>query len=159
MIVGVDLGTRRAALACIDAGFVWSASLERVVDRKAFPSEITAGCQLGDLAGDALWDALVKEDVRFYYERPIVFKNINTSVGQALSAGAFFAQLHGTFTQIYPSAVWKKEVIGSGNASKDDIRVWVEQQHPTLAQACQGIEDRFDAVAICEFGRRMADLG
>lgn len=161
MIVGVDLGTRRAALAAIDAGWVWSVDLGTARGKRDFPSEIEAGKRLGFLAGEALHQALISgyEDLRFFYERPVVFKNVNTSVGQALAAGAFFARLTGVFTQIYPSAVWKKEVIGSGNASKDDTRAWVESEYPTLAAACEGIEDRFDAVAICEFGRRMEELG
>lgn len=159
MIVGVDLGTRRVALACIDADWVWSVDLGTARSKREYPSEIEAGVELGVRARAASVNVLVEDRIRFFYERPIVFKNINTSVGQALSAGAFFAQLSGVFTQIYPSAVWKKEVIGNGNASKDDTRTWVESKYPALAEACEDVEDRFDAVAICEFGRRMADLG
>lgn len=157
MIFGVDLGTRRAAMVCIEAGFVWSASLESHKNKRLFPGEIDAGAALGIAAKIALAEADLKP-TRMYFERPIIFKNVNTSVGQALSAGAFFCNLPGQSVQIYPSSVWKKEVVGSGNASKDDTRAWVEREHPALATACEGIEDRFDAVAICEHGQRMARL-
>ncbi len=155
MIVGVDLGTRRAVLACIDEGFLWSASLETTKSRRLFPTEVDAGTALGLAARRALSDAWLLPK-RSFFERPVVFKNVNTAVGQALSAGAFFSQLPGQNEQIYPSAVWKKEVVGHGSASKDDVRVWVEREYPALAEACAGIEDRYDAVAICEYGRRVA---
>ncbi len=162
MIVGVDLGTRRAALACIDIGWVWWANLDTTAMRRAYPSEWQMGNRLGDMAGDAMHEVGLNQgepDEFLYFERPVVFKSVNTSVGQALSAGAFFANLCGQAVQIYPSSVWKKEVVGSGNASKDDTRAWVESVYPALAEACAGIEDCYDAVAICEYGRRVAELG
>lgn len=158
MIVGVDLGTRRVALSCIDEDFVWSLDMDKVALRRIYSSEWQMGTALAESSYLAMRNAGIAPS-KMYFERPVVFKNVNTSVGQALSAGAFFSHLPGQAVQIYPSSVWKKEVIGSGNANKADTRSWVEREHPTLAQACAGVEDCYDAVAICEYGRRVASLG
>lgn len=158
MILGVDLGTRRIAIACIDAHFVWSASVESAKLRRENPTEMISGYRLGLLAAEALEQSGVRP-TKLFYERPIVFKNVNTAVGQALSAGALFSQLTGSPEQIYPSSVWKKEVLGHGNATKSDIRAWVEGAYPALAQGCAGVEDCYDAVAICHYGHLVAESG
>lgn len=68
------------------------------------------------------------------------------------------AQMPGRVAFVEPS-LWKKALCDNGNASKDDVQRWVELHHPALAEACAGVEDRYDAVGIAVGGAALARAG
>lgn len=153
-VYGVDLGTRRIAIACPEIEMVWSSDTEGSRDKRQFASEFDAGRELGRRLLGFLFDwqhgELLDTDDVFVAERPVVGRphgNVRTAIGQALSGAAALAGLPGRVMFI-EQALWKKALCDNGAASKDDIRAWIEGRHPSLAEACGENENRFDAVGI-----------
>lgn len=164
IIFGVDLGTRRIAIACPQELFVWSVSLERAADRRQFATELQAGGELGQRSVQAIVDhfGALRHEALFFAERPFlrtVRPNVQTAVGMALSAGAALNQLPGHVELFKHPSVWMKEFCGNGNANKDDIRRTVEACAPQAAALCGEDENRFDAVGIALAGAAMASDG
>lgn len=153
MIWGLDFGTRRVALACAETGF---GTILRLKDsgKNAVPIE-DAGRQMGQWLVDNLpYDP----DPIFFAERPFVGRphgNVRTAIGQALTVGGVLAQAPGEI-HLIEQAAWKKAVIGRGNASKEDIAVWLRTWHPTLSSAAHGDQDLVDAFCISLFGGGLA---
>lgn len=163
---GVDLGTRRIALACPEVGLVWHAHTTSAADMRRYPSEAEAGRELGrrtleTLAEWNFWHGLA-DDRLFICERPFAghrVMNIRTAIGQGVSAGAAVGQLPGRLLMLDSPGSWKKALCGNGSADKDEIRAWIEQHHPALAAACNGVEDCYDAVGIALAGPELAPDG
>lgn len=153
-IYGIDLGTRRLAIACPEIEMIWSANTEGSRDMRQFPSEFDAGCELGRRLLAFLFDwqhgELADTDDLFVAERPFVGRphgNVRTAIGQALSGAAALAALPGR-VKFIEQALWKKALCDNGAASKADIRRWVEGRHPALSETCGEDQNRFDAVGI-----------
>lgn len=164
MIFGVDLGTRRLAIACPSAGYVWVDSLERAATRRDFATEVQAGSELGKRARLALLRAELAyaETNLFIAERPLLHRhppNVKTAVGMGLSAGAALADMPGRVVLLEHPSLWKKALCDNGNASKNDIRTWLETHHPACAALCGESEDAFDAVGIALGGSILASAG
>lgn len=149
MIIGVDLGTRRVALACPDTQWSYRDDLERTAGRRDYPSEAEAGRALGARCRTAILAAvsggqLPLLGLEFWFERPVTGagpkRNIRTAVGQGISAGALLGQLPGTPLEV-SSTQWKKELIGRGHAKPAEYVAWLADHHPSLAQACGADED------------------
>lgn len=151
MNIGVDLGTRRIALACPEVDFAFSDELKGVRLKRDYPGEWDAGYALGRRAALAMSRAgfLPGHAVKFYFERPMSFKSARTAIGQAFSAGAVFSQLvpFGHAIEL-SNTTWKKELIGHGNADKDTCRGWLEGNYPALAEICGEDQDLVDAHCI-----------
>jgi hypothetical protein len=166
-VYGVDLGTRRIAVACPDIGLVWSVDLATgtgsTANKRRWPGEFDAGMELGRRVGNYLIDWENGEydftgESLFVAERPFLRRarpNVKTLTGMALSAGGAMSQMPGRVVFLEPS-LWKKALLDNGNASKDDVRAYVEQCHPALAEACGGDENRYDAVGIAFGGAALA---
>jgi hypothetical protein len=156
MIFGVDLGTRRIALSCPALDFV---AVHSVRDTGKHKVELEdAGRQLGEWAAAVIghhyhWEEWVANPPEFYAEHPFAGflpggkRNIRTAIGQGITAGGVLALLPGT-CHLIDQSQWKKELIGDGNASKDDIRAWLENSHPALAALCEQDQDAVDATCI-----------
>jgi len=155
MIFGLDLGTRRLALACPDANWVYEKNLENAAGKRDYPSEEMAGIGLGLATAEALGETFGFTGHEFFFERPIVGRphgNMKTAIGQGLSAGAVLAHLPGRLHQISHPSLWKKDICGNGNAGKDDIRAWLEATQPALAALCGASQDLIDATCIALYG-------
>lgn len=156
MIFGVDLGTRRVALACPELCFVWSVDISNAAGKRDYPLEADAGFRLGQLAHRAVIGLVgERRELKFFYERPVSGKgpkqNIRTAVGQGISAGATLSRLPGDLIEV-SSSTWKKELIGHGHADKERCRAWLEEHQPTLAEACGEDQDAIDATCIALYG-------
>lgn len=157
MIFGMDVGTRRVALACPDDLFTYRLSLEGTRARREYPNEWDAGARLGEMLAEAVYAryGLSSADHEFFAERPFPRThgkgaNPRTSVGQALSLGAIATHLPGRLSAWEPR-VWKKELLGNGNAGKDHIRDWLTTHRPALAAAAD-TQDELDAFCIGTHG-------
>lgn len=156
MIFGVDLGTRRVALACPEASWVFAASLEGARLKREYSHEAEAGAELGARAAMAVYEAFgYAGGHQFYWERPLVHPNARTAIGQGISFGALSTHLPGTLYEISNSQ-WKKALCGSGNADKDAIRGWLEEHQPALAALCGENQDLIDATCIGLYGADLA---
>lgn len=150
-VIGVDLGTRRVAMAIPEFRLSFRTDLEGAAARRDYLGEVDAGRALGSQCRATLmhWisSGLPVLGLEFWFERPLAGfmaggkRNVRTAVGQALSAGALLSQLPGSLHAIDSASTWKKELIGDGHAKPADYRAWLEVHHPTLATLCGSDED------------------
>jgi hypothetical protein len=49
-------------------------------------------------------------------------------------------------------ASWKKEIVGKGNASKEEVANWLEKYYPDFYNKCQR-QDHIDATCIALYGK------
>lgn len=58
--------------------------------------------------------------------------------------------------QLIPCSVWRKEILGNGNATKDDAIKWARKQYPKVYGALPfDSDDLAEAFCIAEYGRRV----
>ena len=50
---------------------------------------------------------------------------------------------------------WKKEVVGNGNAGKEQVSNYIVATHPAYAAVCDGDQDRIDATCVALYGLRI----
>ena len=61
----------------------------------------------------------------------------------------YICQKNNILIESVSNKTWKKQIIGNGNASKDEIKKWVVSHYPELEGSDQ---DLLDACCICLFG-------
>lgn len=76
-------------------------------------------------------------------------------INGALLAGA---QSAGAIVILVNNSRAKKEIVGRGNASKDDIRRWVKEAWPALYSDIKSDQDLCDSAMIYMYGRQVVDL-
>ncbi len=52
---------------------------------------------------------------------------------------------------------WKKDIVGKGNASKDEVAAWLEVHHPDYYEQCHGDQNLVDATCVALYGRLVMD--
>lgn len=141
LVYGVDVGARRVAVVCPQRGWV---------GRLRAPAS-TPAAECGQLA-DFLLEH-VPGDAVLWVEAPIVggSGNAQTALRLAMTVGALIS-CHGGPTGLVAVSTWKKEVCGHGGSSKSDVRAWLHAQEPTLAEACAGDQDLYDAACVGLYG-------
>jgi Holliday junction resolvasome RuvABC endonuclease subunit len=74
---------------------------------------------------------------------------------QAFTSGAVQATMvnEGCTVTMVNVSTWKREVIGNGSASKEDVAQGVRLRWPTFIRGAGGDEDLIDAAAIALWGK------
>jgi len=150
-LVGVDLGTRKVALAL----FVDS-DLASCVAHEAHL--MTRDLQLAEVAGFVHDHVLMFEADSIWIEDTIIGNNRKYSIQLAEIKGAVLATLarvrmiRGTDVRMVDNKVWKKQVVGNGNATKDMVRDYIDVTHGAYAPLCEGDQDRYDACCVGLYG-------
>lgn len=135
---GVDVGARRLALACPERNI--AVALKVPISTPSLEVSILVGWLRGQVGiRDLLW-----------IEAPIVGAsgNAQTALRMAITVGAILGVHPGGHATLVAPASWKKVVVGHGHASKNDVKSWLDANHPALAQACHGDQDRYDATCL-----------
>ena len=145
---GVDLGARKAAISLHDGKITWVGHLE--------VPKTTRARELRTLAA---WSEKILRVADFVFvEEPLVGRGVRASLQIAHTAGAVLSCLK---DDIYSDFVavksWKKDTVGNGNASKEQVAMWLKSSHPSYHQQCAGNQDRVDAVCIGLHGVRIGD--
>lgn len=107
-----------------------------------------------------------EEDVWVFIESPVLGRGgAGATIPQAMIVGALMAgakQGNAYQVQLVPVQVWKKDIVGSGNAGKPDVAQWVKDHHPSLHKLWVGKnnlgkttldQDIYDALCINVYGR------
>jgi Holliday junction resolvasome RuvABC endonuclease subunit len=153
MIYGVDIGMRRLALACLPLGVHTSVDLgPGKADRSRHVELMTL----------VKWFAeQVPPDAVVWIENPLLSggmaRNVHATIGLAETKGALLSIDRPGAMHSVSTMTWKAAVVGHGHASKDDIRAWVESRFPASAEACAGIEDRYDATGVARYGELVSE--
>lgn len=90
-----------------------------------------------------------------WVEEPLVGRSAHSTIVQSLTSGAACAALLrlGWDVRMVNVSTWKKRVVGSGRADKDDIKRSVEHRWPEAWKLVEGDGDLIDAAAIALYGR------
>lgn len=158
-IVGVDLGVHKVALAAFEG--------EEMVDALAYEVPLAStpdrGAQLSVLAFVVHDFCLGRDADSVWIEDVLIGNNRKYSLGLAEVKGAVLSSLYklrlnrGTDTRLVNVQTWKKEVIGSGNATKDDVRAYIDGSNNGYAAQCGADQDLYDASCIGIYGRRILE--
>jgi Holliday junction resolvasome RuvABC endonuclease subunit len=92
-------------------------------------------------------------DGPIWIEAPVLagVRNVQSTIKVAQTTGI----VHAVLAQTHEVAVssWKKRTVGQGNASKPQVRDWLDEAHPDIARMCRGNQDLYDAACIALYGR------
>jgi Holliday junction resolvasome RuvABC endonuclease subunit len=161
-LIGIDLGVHKIALALfIDAHLVQAYAHEAAPD---LPRDL----QLGELASFAHDLAHMHGAESVWIEDTIIGNNRKYSIQLSQVMGAVLGRLsHLRLTQaldvqLVDNRVWKKHVVGSGHANKEQVRNYIEVTHGAYAPLCGDDQDLYDAACVGLYGlsitQRAADL-
>lgn len=153
-VMGVDLSSRSLAMVLLDK------SGHRIAFAKyKVPDKIKDRQQIAkSLFEDGL--SFVSEsypDV-VYIEEPVVAGKMN------LRSSLLIAQICGVMMSVcaasgmehvylVPVSSWKKGSVGSGNADKQRVSTWLNENHPKIASICGRDQDLIDAACIAIYGQ------
>jgi Holliday junction resolvasome RuvABC endonuclease subunit len=142
--MGIDLGISKAAWS------VWSHD-DLLTTGACHSNSVLRQHQLSDVsrrirevvegyAPDFVWieDTLIGNNRKYSIQ-------LSQMMGAALSALYRYDEV-----RLVNVSTWKKEMIGSGNAKKEDIREYVTDLG--YASLCGDDQDRFDAAVIGQYG-------
>lgn len=146
--IGVDLGIRKLAFA------VWDDDVLTRTDAY----EHHGGLRQVELADLASWFCYHARDLvpdQIFIEETLLGNNVKYSIKLAQTMGAVLSQLPGEVwarTLTVNNKTWKREILGSGNADKSTVRIWLEDQSNAYSVLCGNDQDRFDAACIGYYG-------
>lgn len=106
---------------------------------------------------------LGEEDIEVYLEEPLVGHNIHSTIVQAQVNGAVLAvvesfRIMGVYNALVHVSTWKKDVVGKGNAKKEDAAAWLEKNWPEAYHLAEGDQDLIDAACINRYGTQRIAL-
>lgn len=147
MIVGLDTAANRLH-AVLDNDAMWAVG---PLTGKAWDSE--PDTRRAELLRQArgFFESL-EDGAHVFCEDNIALRNPKTNILLAKTTGAIWAaaQDFDLFWHWVPISAWKKEVVGNGNATKDDVK-----RHAELAGFYTPVEDYNDAFCIRQYGAKM----
>ena len=105
-----------------------------------------------DVLAEITWNTVTQTKAKVVaVESPIqgMSRNVRTGIMLAMVAGAVTvaARQAGADVTHVPPASWKKEVIGFGNAKKEQVSEYLADQHPGLFAHCPS-QDLVDAACL-----------
>jgi Holliday junction resolvasome RuvABC endonuclease subunit len=154
-LIGVDLGIHKVTVAAIGPGEL---DAQTLLYADTYTSAEQDRCvQLRELGS---W---VRDSTAFYqpeylfYENVLIGNNRAYSLQLAETKGAVLAGLAelvrgGLQVIAVNTQTWKKQVIGSGHASKEDVKNYIDGTHPSYSLLCGRDQDAYDACCIGIYG-------
>ena len=144
LVVGVDIGMRSVALSVFENGLLTNIEVGSV------PQTALRGDELFFLAQKLRW--LGEDGITTYVEEPPMagpqnkrtFLHLGQTCGMILSV---CSEAH-----LVPVSTWKKQVVGAGNATKDDVAHWLLAHSASYHALCDGDQNRVDAICIGLYG-------
>ena len=146
---GIDIGSRKAALVRYDGSQFSDFTI-------TVPKLPTRGEELRRLVADI--SSLVTDDEGVFVEEPPYVNNRRVFMSLAQTHGALLSALATDTRRAYGVSVseWKKHTVGSGSASKNDVRLWLRRVHPGYSSE-RGDQDIIDASCIAIYGHQLEE--
>jgi Holliday junction resolvasome RuvABC endonuclease subunit len=158
MTVGIDLDSRSIAISVVD-GNHHPARMKRI----ECPKSITERAAILRYLRDELdhhYDWFTDQTV--YIEAPVLAgaRNIQSTIKVAMSFGVVLTHV-GAWRPVVEVAVstWKKQTVGNGNATKDQVKDWLRAQHPEKSLQTMGDQNLADATCIALYGLHHQRVG
>lgn len=154
-ILGGDFSTNKLAVVCEGWDTTWVKAI-MLPPKASMPQKTYAAYQgMSEFLGTVNLTA----DRHAFIEAPIVAgaRNLQTTIKQAMvSGGAQTALIEWGFTvHLVPPASWKKEIIGKGNARKEQVGPVIQQVWRSVFEIASGDQDILDAASCCLYGISM----
>ena len=151
MSIGIDCGGSKIAVVTVTD--------EQVTDFGVWEADPDAhrGVQLYEMGKHLTHRWYTKSRLHdVWVEAPLVagVKNLQSSLKVAQSTGVVQAALYNV-RQVAVSS-WKKHTVGSGNADKNGVREWVQENHPQVYALLGHSQDLIDAYCIARYGEVIA---
>jgi Holliday junction resolvasome RuvABC endonuclease subunit len=152
-LLGIDLGIHKVGVAVLGGepfGLQHAVAYESVATER--------DVQLAELMGAVHGIALLHEADSVWVEDVLVGNNHKYSLALAETKGAVLAGLaqlrlaRGTDVRTVPVGTWKREVVGSGNATKERVQNYIRETHPAYAPLCGDDQDLYDASCVGLYG-------
>jgi Holliday junction resolvasome RuvABC endonuclease subunit len=158
VIIGIDPSSRKLAAVISIMGD--EANVEHIT--KPLPQDKPVACLMAFEWVRALVDRHTENghEVYVFIELPVLGRGgPGSTIPQAQINGALLAGAHMANAEVVPvnNSRAKKEVIGRGNANKDDIRVWVSEAWPDLYAKIEKDQDLCDSAMIYVFGKQIIE--
>jgi hypothetical protein len=102
----------------------------------------------------------VTEPIQAYVEWPVLGRGgFRSTIVQAFTSGAIQGVLYGRgcTTQGANVSSWKKNVVGKGNATKEDVVQSLRLRWPSLYREVAGDQDLCDAACVAIYGRQVQE--
>jgi len=156
---GIDLGIRKVAVSVITQGLDGYTCYG--VPRLVLPKQ-TRTQELYKIASYVQALVHTYEPDHVFIEKPIVGNNHKYSMQLSEVCGAVMSMMGkfdagGTKVVIVDNKTWKRELLMNGNASKDDVRNYINEVHPVYAAFCGDDQDAYDACCIALYGVTILD--
>jgi Holliday junction resolvasome RuvABC endonuclease subunit len=154
-LIGIDLGVHKIAMAL----FI-NNELADAISWEA-PYNIPRDRQLRELAGVAYDWGLGHDADQIWVEEPLMGNNHKYSLAISELKGAVLSHLNvlrsrGCDIRTVNVSSWKREVVGKGNATKEQVSNYIDATHPDYAPFCDGDQDRIDACCVGLYGLRIS---
>lgn len=152
-MISLDLGTRKLAYALWDEDEVYRTGIYGV------PTTMGRAVQLAELAGYVYTLTDDGQHDLVWVEKPIVGNNHKYSMDISAVCGAIMSDLaHIAEVEMVDNKIWKKAIVGNGNASKEHVAAWLEATFPRYSALCGADQDQRDAVCVGLYGIYFRDL-
>lgn len=155
-LVGIDLGTHKISVAAFvegDSGLTLYDARTHDADPDAPRDQVLN--ELGRFARDLVH---TYQPSSVWVEEVIIGNNRKYSLqlaevkGAVLSTLAMHRRNTGVDIRMVDNKTWKREVIGNGNATKDQVKDYILVTHPAYAALCGDDQDCYDAACIGLYG-------
>ena len=137
-IVGIDIDSRKFGIVCIDKGFYigerFHLSLCKNVDDR-----------IAELYDEIERLLIMWAPNKVYIEEPIYIQNFKTTkaISETVGNCKSLCRIHKIAFETVPNKTWKKEIIGNGNCSKEDIKEFIIKKYPKMKYKEQDVYDSF----------------
>jgi Holliday junction resolvasome RuvABC endonuclease subunit len=160
-VIGIDPSSRKQAIIVLGKGRPTSEVLDVPTKMKDRASALNWILQHITV----IFTEVVEESgdpVYLFIEDPVMGRaGAKATVVQAQAHGVMQAvAIQCGVTSVYSvnNKTWKKDVVGYGNSSKEDVSAWLEREQPGLFRLCAGDQDLIDAACIGLYGQRILRL-
>ncbi|MBT7912602.1 hypothetical protein HN588_01690 [Candidatus Bathyarchaeota archaeon] len=161
IVIGVDAASKRVAFVAI-----WGHKFHTMAVTKLGKTGAEACAGAWTVTHDFLhglpWTDT--KQIQAYVEWPVLGRGgFRSTMVQAFTSGAVQGALHDWGCETHGANVssWKKQVVGKGNATKDEVARSLQLRWPSLYATVEGDQDLCDAASIALYGRlvQRSDMG
>jgi len=157
IVIGVDLGIRKIAAAVWhdrdQQELVWTGAYTAEAVSRGYDLKL-CGEWISSVAGEQLLLTRdTDEELYIFIEMPLIGNNRKYSMAIAENYGAVLSAL-AIYRNVFGVNVseWKKQVIGKGNAGKEDVVNHISVVNSSYSAICGYDQDRYDAAAVGLYG-------
>jgi len=156
--IGIDPASSKVALVALgDGGTLCLARLHGKLGKSGGESCAKAMEVVGQFVTD-MREAWPEVGLMAWIEAGVVGRGgVRATLVQSYTSGAIQGKLHecGVPVSTVNVSTWKKNVVGRGNATKEDVGSWLRLRWPYLHSVAGGNQDLMDATAIALYGRQV----